>query len=140
MGRGRGVFRFGYFRGHLWGDSRPSGRTLGSYDGFATSVILMTFRDLLRFAGGAVMANRLRSSLSLLGIAIGVGAVILLTSIGEGTRQYILSQFTQFGTNLLAINPGKIKTFGVPGVLGGTTHKLTLGDAEAVRRIPGKGA
>ena len=83
------------------------------------------------------MANRLRSSLSLLGIAIGVGAVILLTSIGEGTRQYILSQFTQFGTNLLAINPGKIKTFGVPGVLGGTTHKLTLEDAEAVRRIPG---
>jgi putative ABC transport system permease protein len=63
--------------------------------------------------------------------------VIVLTSIGEGTRYYILSQFTQFGTNLLAINPGKIKTFGVPGVLGGTTHKLTLEDAEVVRRIPG---
>ena len=97
----------------------------------------MTLRDLMSFAGGAVLAHRLRSSLSLLGIAIGVGAVILLTSIGEGTRYYILSQFTQFGTNLLAINPGKIKTFGIPGVLGGTTHKLTLDDAEAIRRIPG---
>lgn len=98
---------------------------------------MMTLGDLLRFSGGAVLAHRLRSALSLLGIAIGVGAVILLTSIGEGTRHYILSQFTQFGTNLLAINPGKIKTFGVPGVLGGTTHKLTLDDAEVIRRIPG---
>ncbi|MDH3504521.1 MAG: ABC transporter permease [Nitrospirota bacterium] len=98
---------------------------------------MMTLRDLLVFSGGAVLAHRVRSALSLLGIAIGVGAVILLTSIGEGTRYYILSQFTQFGTNLLAINPGKIKTFGVPGVLGGTTHKLTLEDAEVVKRISG---
>jgi putative ABC transport system permease protein len=91
----------------------------------------------MRFSGAAVLAHRVRSALSLLGIAIGVCAVIVLTSIGEGTRYYILSQFTQFGTNLLAINPGKIKTFGVPGVLGGTTHKLTLEDAEMVRRVPG---
>ena len=93
--------------------------------------------DLVRLAFGAVIAHRLRSVLSLLGIAIGVGAVILLTSIGEGTRHYILSQFTQFGTNILAINPGKTKTLGMPGVLGGTTHKLTLDDAEALKRIAG---
>ena len=97
----------------------------------------MTLGDLLRFAFGAVIAHRLRSTLSLLGIAIGVGAVILLTSIGEGTRHYILSQFTQFGTNILAITPGKTKTLGIPGVLGGTTHKLTLEDADLVRRVPG---
>ncbi len=93
--------------------------------------------ELIRFAAAAVWAHRLRSLLSLLGIAIGVGAVILLTSIGEGTRHFILSQFTQFGTNLLAINPGKTKTVGIPGVLGGTTHKLTLEDAEVLKRIPG---
>ena len=93
--------------------------------------------DLVRLAFGAVIAHRMRSALSLLGIAIGVGAVILLTSIGEGTRHYILSQFTQFGTNILAINPGKTKTLGMPGVLGGTTHKLTLDDAEALKRIAG---
>ncbi len=93
--------------------------------------------DLLRFAGGAVWAHRLRSILSLIGIAIGVGAVILLTAIGEGTRNFVLAQFTQFGTNILAINPGKTKTLGIPGVLGGTTHKLTLGDAEALSRISG---
>jgi putative ABC transport system permease protein len=73
----------------------------------------------------------------MLGIAIGIASVILLTSIGEGTRVYVLSQFTQFGTNLLAVNPGKSKTLGVPGVLGGTTHKLTIADAEALLRVPG---
>ena len=82
-------------------------------------------------------AHRLRSILSLIGIAIGVGAVILLTAIGEGTRYFVLSQFTQFGTNILAINPGKTKTLGIPGILGGTTHKLTLEDADALSRIPG---
>ena len=91
---------------------------------------------LLPLALGALRAHRLRSFLSMLGIAIGVAAVILLTSIGEGTRVYVLSQFTQFGTNILAINPGKSKTIGIPGVLGGTTRKLTIDDAEALARIP----
>ena len=62
--------------------------------------------------------------------------MILLTSIGEGTRLYILAQFTQFGTNILQINPGKTETLGLPGVFGGTTHKLTLDDAEALDRLP----
>ena len=66
-----------------------------------------------------------------------LGAVILLTAIGEGTRYFVLAQFTQFGTNILAINPGKTKTLGIPGILGGTTHKLTLEDAEVLARIPG---
>lgn len=91
----------------------------------------MTLMDLIRFAGGAVWAHRLRSILSLIGISIGIGAVILLTAIGEGTRYFVLAQFTQFGTNILAINPGKTKTLGIPGILGGTTHKLTLDDADA---------
>ncbi|MBN2492052.1 MAG: ABC transporter permease [Planctomycetes bacterium] len=73
----------------------------------------------------------------MVGIAIGIAAVLLLTSIGEGTRRYILTQFTQFGTNILAVNPGKTDTLGIPGVLGGTTHKLTLEDAEAMRRVAG---
>ena len=94
-------------------------------------------RDLIRLALGAVRAHRLRSFLLMLGIAIGVAAVILLTSIGEGTRVYVLSQFTQFGTNIMAVNPGKSKTLGIPGVLGGTERKLTLDDAEALARIPG---
>jgi putative ABC transport system permease protein len=92
-------------------------------------------RDLFTLALGALSGYRLRSALSILGIAIGIGSVILLTSIGEGTRLYVLDEFTQFGTNLLAINPGKAQTFGIPGVLGGTTHKLTLDDTLAIGRL-----
>ena len=94
-------------------------------------------RDLFRLAGGAIAGHRLRSALSMVGIAIGIAAVILLTSIGEGTRRYILAQFSQFGTNLIAIHPGKAETSGMPGVFSGTTHHLTIDDAEALGRIAG---
>ncbi len=94
-------------------------------------------RELLRLAFLAVTAHRLRSALSVLGIAIGIAAVILLTSIGEGTRRFMLGEFTQFGTNILSVMPGKSKTLGLPGVLGGTTHKLTIDDAIAMGRLPG---
>ena len=97
----------------------------------------MTTLELLRMAWGALVEHRLRSALSMLGVAIGVSAVVLLTSIGEGTRVYIVSQFMQFGTNIVAINPGKSETTGLPGVLGGTTHKLTIEDSVALERLPG---
>jgi len=93
--------------------------------------------DLLRLALGAIRSHRLRSILSMVGIAIGVAAVILLTSIGEGTRRYILAQFSQFGTNLIAIHPGRAKTSGMPGAFGGSTRHLTIDDAQALARIPG---
>lgn len=93
--------------------------------------------ELVKLSLRAIVAHRLRSALSMLGIAIGVASVILLTSIGEGTRLYLIGQFTQFGTNLLAVNPGKAETIGIPGALGGTTRKLTIDDAEALARIPG---
>lgn len=91
----------------------------------------------MAFAWGAVAGHRLRSALTMIGIAIGIAAVILLTSIGEGTRAFILSEFTQFGTNLIAINPGKSSTTGgSPAALAGTVRKLTIDDAEALRRLP----
>lgn len=93
--------------------------------------------ELVKVSVRAIIAHRLRSGLSMLGIAIGVASVILLTSIGEGTRLYMVGQFTQFGTNVLAINPGKAETIGLPGALGGTTRKLTIDDSEALTRIPG---
>jgi putative ABC transport system permease protein len=92
--------------------------------------------DLLRLSTGAMRGHPLRSILSMLGIAIGVAAVILLTSLGEGARRYMVEQFSQFGTNVLAINPGKTETSGIPGAFGGTTRTLTIDDAEALTRIP----
>jgi putative ABC transport system permease protein len=85
---------------------------------------------------GTLRGHRLRTALSTLGIAIGIASVILLTSIGEGTRRYMIDEFTQFGTNILEVVPGKTETFGVPGVFGGTTHKLSLDDAAAIARLP----
>lgn len=97
----------------------------------------MKLSEEIAWSATALSAHRMRSALSMLGIAIGVAAVIVLTSIGEGTRRYVLNQFTQFGTNVLTITPGKTQTTGMPGVLGGTTRKLTIDDAEVVARIPG---
>jgi putative ABC transport system permease protein len=95
------------------------------------------WQELTRLALRSITSHRLRSVLSMLGIAIGIASVILLTSIGEGTKRYLIGQFTQFGTNLLAINPGKAETSGLPGALGGSTRHLTIDDSEALERIPG---
>ncbi len=99
----------------------------------------MTIEDVLRQSYRAILGHRQRSLLTMLGISIGIASVILLTSIGEGTRLYILTQFTQFGTNLVAVNPGKTETTGVPGALGGTIHPLSLADTEALGRVRGVG-
>jgi putative ABC transport system permease protein len=93
--------------------------------------------DLLLLSLRTLVALRLRSLLSILGIAIGVGSVVLLTSVGEGTRRYVLEEFAQFGTNLMSLNPGKTETSGLPGIFGGTTRPLTIDDGEALSRIPG---
>ena len=58
------------------------------------------------------MASPLRSALTALGIAIGIAAVALLTSIGEGVRLYMLNSFSQFGTHIISVTPSKISTQG----------------------------
>jgi putative ABC transport system permease protein len=93
--------------------------------------------DVLRLAIGSVTAHRLRSALTVLGIVIGIASVVLLTSLGEGTRQAILSEFSQFGTNFLVVTSGKIETHGIGAAAGGTTRPLTIQDAEALRAVPG---
>ncbi len=97
----------------------------------------MNWRDLFSMAGRSLWFHRQRSMLTMLGILIGIASVILLTSIGEGTRVYVLSEFTQFGTTLAGISPGRIRTTGAPGALGITVHPLTLEDAAALARVPG---
>ncbi|MEW6366535.1 MAG: ABC transporter permease [Acidobacteriota bacterium] len=96
----------------------------------------MELRDVVHLTSGVVMAHRLRTFLTMLGITIGTASVILLTSIGEGLRVYILHQFTQFGTNIISLQPGKAETFGMPGVAT-TQRKVTLDDALALLRVPG---
>ena len=96
----------------------------------------MLTRDLIRLSFSSIVAQRLRSLLTVLGISVGIGAVVLLTSIGEGIHKFVLSEFTQFGTNLVAVNPGKATTLGTPLGIMGTVRPLSINDAEALRRVP----
>lgn len=74
--------------------------------------------------------------MTILGIAVGIAAVVLLTSIGEGIHRYVLAEFTQFGTNLVGINPGKATTAGVSMGVFGSVRPLTIEDALALKLLP----
>lgn len=101
----------------------------------------MRFSDGMQLALRAITAQRLRSFLTLLGIAVGISAVILLTSIGEGIHRFVLAEFTQFGTNVIAIAPGKVKTAGpAPTGIPTSVRPLTLDDAHALIHLPGVAA
>ena len=96
----------------------------------------MRTADFIRFAYLSLAAHRLRTLLTALGIAVGIAAVILLTSIGEGLHRFVIDEFTQFGTNLIGISPGKTSTRG--GSLGAinTVRPLSIEDAVALERAP----
>jgi putative ABC transport system permease protein len=88
----------------------------------------MTFRIALR----ALARNKLRSFLTMLGIIIGVGAVIAMVAIGEGAKATIRAQIASLGTNVLIIVPGTTSQGGVR-IGFGTVNTLTDGDAKAIR-------
>lgn len=94
----------------------------------------MRLTDWLRWVLHAVTNARLRSLLTALGISVGIAAVTLLTSIGEGVRSYMLESFSQFGTRIIAITPGKPTTSGVPALLT-TIRPLSLDDAVQLGRL-----
>lgn len=97
----------------------------------------MDAADTLGFTQRSIGSNRLRSFLTTLGIAIGVAAVVLLTSFGAGLEHYIVREFSQFGSHNLVIMPGKPDTIGIgpPGVIN-TQRPLTIEDAAAVAELP----
>lgn len=96
----------------------------------------MLFSDLIRLTTASFLANRMRSFLTGLGIAVGIMAVILLTSIGEGLHQFVLSEFSQFGTNLIGIQPGKAQTQGGSVGVFGSVRTISIEDAMALRHLP----
>ncbi len=96
----------------------------------------MSFVDYVRWVTRALWMQRMRSALTIVGFAIGIAAMVLLTSLGEGLRLFVIQEFTQFGSHIVAITPGKTETFGLGGILN-TTRPLSLEDTEALNRIPG---
>ena len=89
--------------------------------------------DALHWISRALLANRGRSALTSLGIAIGIAAVTLLTSIGEGLRGDVMEGFSQFGTRLISATPGRLMAHGAQI---NTIKPLTIADAEAIDRLP----
>lgn len=85
--------------------------------------------DLITLAYRSVSRHKLRSWLTVLGLVIGIAAVIVLTSIGRGIHHFVLNEFTQFGTNLIGIHPGKTSTFGISGATINTVRPLVIADA-----------
>ncbi len=94
----------------------------------------MNFFDQIQWVFKVLWAYRLRSALTVVGFAVGIASVTLLTALGEGMRQFIMEEFTQFGSRIVAITPGKTETYGLGGLLN-TTRPLTLDDAESLQRI-----
>lgn len=97
----------------------------------------MRLVDTFATAARALSAHGARSWLTLLAVAFGCAAVVLLSALGEGARRYVLDEFTQLGTHLLIVLPGRNETAGgAPPLLGETPRDLTLQDALALLRSP----
>lgn len=95
----------------------------------------MRSADYIRLTLTSLRFSRMRSALTILGIAIGICAVVLLTTLGSGLRFYILENFSQFGSHIIAITPGKSQTGGVGGLLA-STRPLLVEDAYSLRQLP----
>jgi putative ABC transport system permease protein len=85
----------------------------------------------VRLALSAILRNKLRASLTVLGILIGVTAVVIVTALAGGASESVGSQIDSFGSNLLFINPENVQSSGVRGKV---TGRLTENDAKAVAR------
>src|SRR5690606_38495592 len=107
LGRGRRGGYGAHHRAAVRGDARAPRRRTGSGAGTDEAVSAMRWIDFLHLALRSVTAHRMRSGLTLGGIAVGIAAVILLTSIGEGLHRFVLQEFGQFGTNVIEITPGR---------------------------------
>lgn len=91
--------------------------------------------DLLRFVFGALRGYSVRTALMLLAMAIGVAAVVILTSLGEGARRFVVNEFTSLGTHLVIVLPGRSETTGgAPPLISETPRDLTIDDALALER------
>lgn len=94
----------------------------------------MLFWKIVKVAFKSLISNKLRSFLAMLGIIIGVAAVISMLALGAGTREKVMKRIASLGTNLLIVRPGQR---GVRGVMTGTHKNLTLADAKAILETKG---
>ena len=91
----------------------------------------MLIGETIRVALDALRANKLRSLLTMLGIVIGVSAVIAVVALGRGAQKAVNDRISALGTTLLTVNPGQARGSGVQ--FGGNSAKLTIEDAAALK-------
>ena len=98
----------------------------------------MRTADVLRFARDAAGGYPLRTALSVLAMAIGVAAVVVLTALGDGARRYVVDQFSALGSNLVIVLPGRSATggFSPANAVTTTPRDLTIDDAASLQRLP----
>ena len=92
----------------------------------------MNIFEALRVAAAGLLANRLRSSLTMLGILIGVAAVILLVAVGNGASVQINNQIQALGANVIFVYPSNAKGTGGVSQGFGTSQTLTMADVDAI--------
>src|SRR5690606_20026589 len=86
--------------------------------------------DLLRFSTQTLLRQRFRGVMILLAMGLGVGAVMILTALGEGARGYVMNEFASIGANVLAMFPGRQETTGgMPPPTGSAARDITLDEA-----------
>jgi len=95
--------------------------------------------DTLRYARDAATGTPLRTGLLLLAISIGVAAVVILISLGDGARRFVVGQFSSIGTNLVIVLPGRSETrgFNPANLVTSTPRDLTVDDANTLLRVDG---
>lgn len=97
----------------------------------------MRAADLLQFNLRLLLRQRFRTLMSLLAMAVGVAAVLLLTGLGEGARQFVLNEFSLLGNDVLIMLPGRKETTGgIPPLTGEGTRDITLDDVQALGQLP----
>jgi putative ABC transport system permease protein len=94
----------------------------------------MTFNDILKESWLSISGNKIRSFLTILGIIIGVMAVVIMMSVGDAVQNQITGQFASLGTNTIMIRAGAVQTAGVRTMSARNT--LTISDADALSRLP----
>src|SRR5438105_3211451 len=92
----------------------------------------MLIGEIISVALGALRANKLRSMLTMLGIVIGVGAVIAVVALGTGAQQAVKDRIAALGTTLLTVNPGQQRGGGGGIAIAGAQQRLTIADAKAI--------
>lgn len=97
---------------------------------------MLLANDIISFGWHSLKGYRTRTVLMLIAMSIGVAAVLILTSLGEGARQYVRNEFASLGTNLVIVIPGRSETAGVAvgNMIGITSRDLTLDDAKSLSR------